>query len=140
MKAYLYVIILIIAIVAFTVQQIPDADFSSIENFSISHVNITTTSEVEVGNIVASVTNAIIDIMSSVVRWSVTFAKTHPTISWRLIILGVILAILSPIVLVLIKIIALVVIFTKEIIQSRKEKRILNRNEKERNNRSIRTS
>ena len=131
MKYIIYLVILIIAIVGFTLQQNPKADFSVIENFSINSTsNISITSQPELASIINSFVNALLEIASAIVRWSVSIAKAYPYVSWKLIILLITLSVLSPLIFVIIKVCALFIIFIKEIIQSRKEKKILEKYKK----------
>ena len=127
MKYLFYIIILLVAMIGYAIQENQTADFSSLRNFTINEtINISTPSQPEVGHIVNSFANALLEIVAGVIRWGVDFAEQNPEGAWRLVIWGVILAILAPILYALIRLIILIVIFTNEIIQRRKEKKIYN--------------
>ena len=76
MKYIIYLVILIIAIVGFTLQQNPKADFSVIENFSINSTsNISITSQPELASIINSFVNALLEIASAIESYSLVIER-----------------------------------------------------------------
>lgn len=96
-------------------------------SFAWRNINITTPTYPEIGKAVEYYVNGLGNALFEMVKWIAQFAYENPTIPWKVLIFLLLLSLIAPIVVMLFKILIIIIILTKEIIQSRREKKFLQR-------------
>lgn len=120
------ILILLVAVIGFAVQQNPNFNIENFKgNLSWREINLNVTEAPELGEALEDGINGLGGALLGIARWAADLARENPDVPWKLIIIGVVLAIIAPIILIVVKLGALIFILTKEIIQSRKEKKLL---------------
>jgi hypothetical protein len=81
----------------------------------------------DLSNALESLVNGIGEAVFSFLKWVAQWSSENPTIPFKLLIFLVIFAILAPILIFVFKFLIITFILTKEWMQIRKEKRIINK-------------
>lgn len=85
--------------------------------------NITLEESPELGNAINYYVNGFVKALGEIFIWILKFVEANPEAPYKLLAIGLILAILAPILIVLFKLGVIIFLLTKEYIQSRKEKK-----------------
>lgn len=98
---------------------------ASLRNATNITLNISTPETPEIGNALNYYINGLFLACGEIAIWGVHFVEDNPQAPYKLLLFGLILAILAPLVLVLFKLIVIIVLLTKEAIQNKREKQKL---------------
>jgi len=93
--------------------------------FNWTHKNITVESQPHLGNAVESLVNGIGEAYFSIAKWAAVMSAENPTVPFQLLLYCLIISIFAPIIILVVKLLVIIFLLTKEVIQSRKEKKLL---------------
>ena len=129
MSYMMLILVLACLIIGLTVQQNPDFNVSDFKSsFNWTHIDIDTIeSQPDLENAIESAVNGLGEAYFSIAKWAAQWSSENPTVPFKLLVICLILSIFAPILIVLFKILIILFLLTKEFIQSRREKRRLNK-------------
>jgi len=93
---------------------------------NISDINVSLPNYPELQNAINYYANGLVKSMIELMKWTIDYSAHHPEIPYKLLLYGVLLAIISPLIIVFFKLLVIIFLLFKEHFQSKKEKKLIN--------------
>lgn len=92
---------------------------------STSDIVINTPSQPEIGNAISYYLTGMLSAFKELTKWVVGFVVDNPQAPYKLLLYGLMLAIIAPILLIVFKMVVIIFLLIKEYVQNRKHKKYL---------------
>lgn len=132
MGLFMMAFVLLALVVGYAVSQQADFDIDKFKNnLTWEDKTFIVESAPDLGAALTDLVNGLGSASFSIAKWVAQWSADNPNVPWKFLIIIVILSVLAPLILALVKLIAVLFILIKDFIQSRKDKKEIERLRKE---------